>query len=406
MVTQSDLRNTYNRIKSFIHRTPLIYSNSFSDMTGAEVYIKAENLQKTGSFKVRGVFNKMIGLDHKKVIAASMGNHAQAVAFAAKKLGFYAKIVMPVTVPIVKEEATKGYGADVVLHGENLQEALDFAIAQKDYTLIHPYDDDNIIAGQATLGLEIIEDLRDIDVVLVPVGGGGLIAGIALSVKAFNASAKIIGVQTRSATSAHRSFQEHKIIPDRPRPTLADGIAVGKVGERPYLAISKLVEDFIVVDDETIALAVLLFMERKKLVVEGAGASPLAALLLNKDRFKGKKIVLVASGGNIDLTLVDRIIRKGLVASGRISTFEVIVDDVPGSLQALAGIIASNRANILDISHDRLREGMPVGKIPVAFTIELRSKDSLNNILSNIVSAGFSLKTDSPHKTKGPDETQ
>jgi threonine dehydratase len=178
------------------------------------------------------------------------------------------------------------------------------------------------------------------------------------------------------------------------------------VGERPFLAISELVEDFIVVDDETIALAVLLFMERKKLVVEGAGASPLAALLLNKDRFKGKKIVLVASGGNIDLTLVDRIIRKGLVASGRISTFEVIVDDVPGSLQAIAGIIASNRANILDISHDRLREGMPVGKIPVAFTIELRSKDSLNNILSNIVSAGFSLKTDSPHKTKGPDETQ
>ncbi|MBP1734917.1 MAG: L-threonine ammonia-lyase, partial [Deltaproteobacteria bacterium] len=337
-------------------------------MTGAEVYIKAENLQKTGSFKVRGVFNKMIGLDHKKVIAASMGNHAQAVAFAAKKLGFYAKIVMPITVPIVKEEATKGYGADVVLHGENLQEALDFAIAQKDYTLIHPYDDDNIIAGQATLGLEIIEDLRDIDVVLVPVGGGGLIAGTALSMKAFNASAKVIGVQTRSATSAHRSFREHKIIPDRPRPTLADGIAVGKVGERPFLAISELVEDFIVVDDETIALAVLLFMERKKLVVEGAGASPLAALLLNKDRFKGKRVVLVASGGNIDLTLVDRIIRKGLVASGRISTFEVIVDDVPGSLQALAGIIASNRTNILDISHDRLREGMPVGKIPVAFT--------------------------------------
>ena len=254
------------------------------------MYIKAENLQKTGSFKVRGVFNKMIGLDHKKVIAASMGNHAQAVAFAAKKLGFYAIIVMPVTVPIVKEEATKGYGADVVLHGENLQEALDFAIAQKDYTLIHPYDDDHIIAGQATLGLEIIEDLRDIDVVLVPVGGGGLIAGTALSVKAFNASAKIIGVQTRSATSAHRSFQEHKIIPDRPRPTLADGIAVGKVGERPFLTISELVEDFIVVDDETIALSVLLFMERKKLVVEGAGASPLAALLLNKDRFKGKKL--------------------------------------------------------------------------------------------------------------------
>jgi threonine dehydratase len=178
------------------------------------------------------------------------------------------------------------------------------------------------------------------------------------------------------------------------------------VGERPFLAISELVEDFIVVDDETIALAVLFFMERKKLVVEGAGASPLAALLLNKDRFKGKRVVLVASGGNIDLTLVDRIIRKGLVASGRISTFEVIVDDVPGSLQTLAGIIANNRANILDISHDRLRESMPVGKIPVAFTIELRSIENFRDLLSSIVSAGFSLNTEFLNKTKGPDEDQ
>jgi threonine dehydratase len=375
-------------------------------MTGSEVFIKAENLQKTGSFKVRGVFNKMLDLDHKKVITASMGNHAQAVAFAAKKLGFHAKIVMPVTVPIVKEEATKAYGAKVVLHGENLQEALDFAMAQKDYAFIHPYDDDQVILGQATLGFEIMEDLKDIDVILVPVGGGGLMAGTALSAKAFNATGKLIGVQTTSATSALRSFQKNKIIPDRPRPTLADGIAVGKVGEKPFLTISELVDDIIAVDDETIALAVLLFMERKKLVVEGAGATPLAALLLNKGRFKGKRVVLVASGGNIDLTLVDRIIRKGLVAGGRISTFEVLVDDVPGSLHVLAGIIANHRANILDISHNRLREDMPIGKIPVAFTLETRSKDSLSHILSNIVSAGFSLKTDSPDKTKGPDETQ
>jgi threonine dehydratase len=406
MVTRSDLQNTYSRIKSFIHRTPLIYSNSFSDMTGSEVFIKAENLQKTGSFKVRGVFNKMLDLDHKKVITASMGNHAQAVAFAAKKLGFHAKIVMPVTVPIVKEEATRAYGAKVVLHGENLQEALDFAMAQKDYAFIHPYDDDHVILGQATLGLEIMEDLKDIDIILAPVGGGGLIAGTALSAKAFNATGKLIGVQTTSATSAFRSFHENKIIPDRPRPTLADGIAVGKVGEKTFLTISELVDDIIAVDDETIALAVLLFMERKKLVVEGAGATPLAALLLNKGRFKGKRVVLVASGGNIDLTLVDRIIRKGLVADGRISTFEVLVDDVPGSLHVLAGIIANHRASILDISHNRLREDMPIGKTPVVFTLETRSKDSLNNILSNIVSAGFSLKTDSPHKTKGPDETQ
>jgi threonine dehydratase len=360
-------------------------------MTGAEVYIKAENLQKTGSFKVRGVFNKMIGLEHNNVIAASMGNHAQAVAFAAKTLGFYAKIIMPVTVPIVKEEAAKGYGANVELHGENLHEALDYAMAQKDYAFIHPFDDNQIISGQATLGFEIMEDLKGIDVVLVPVGGGGLIAGTACAVKAFNRDTKVIGVQARSATSASMSFHERKIIPDWPRPTLADGIAVGKVGEKSFSVISELVDDIVTVDDETIAMAVLLFMERKKLVVEGAGAAPLAALLLNKDRFKGQRVVLVASGGNIDLTLVDRIVRKGLVTSGRISTFEVIVDDVPGSLHAPVGIIASHRANILDISHNRLREDMPIGKIPVAFTIETRSMESLNNILADITSAGFLL---------------
>lgn len=390
VVTKNELYKIYGNIKPYLHRTPLIYSNAFSEMSGAEVYIKAENLQKTGSFKVRGVFNKMMRLDHNKVIAASMGNHAQAVAFAAKKLGFHAKIVMPVTVPIIKEEATKGYGAQVVLHGESLQEALDFAAKQKDYTFIHPYDDNLVILGQATLGLEVMEDLKDIDVILVPVGGGGLISGVALAVKAFNADTEVIGVQSQSATSAYRSFHEHKVISDRPRPTLADGIAVGKVGERTFAIISELVDDIITVNDETIALAVLLFMERKKLVIEGAGAAPLAALLSKKERFIGKRVALVASGGNIDLTLIDRVIRKGLVASGRISTFEVVVDDVPGSLHVLAGIVAKNRANVLEIHHNRLREDMPVGRISVTFTVEIRSKKDLDNILFHIKSAGFS----------------
>jgi threonine dehydratase len=369
-------------------------------MTSADVYIKAENLQKTGSFKVRGVFNKMLGLTHKKVIAASMGNHAQAVAFAAQRLGFQAHIVMPVTVPIVKEKATKGYGAEVILYGYTLQEALDFAMAQEDYTFIHPFDDDHVILGQATLGHEIMEDLEDIDTVLVPVGGGGLIAGTAMAVKAFNTNTKVIGVQSQSATSAFRSYKENKIIPEQPRPTLADGIAVGKVGERTFTVISNMVDDIITVDDETIALAVLLFMERKKLVVEGAGAAPLAALLSNNERFRGKRIVLVASGGNIDLTLLDRIIRKGLVANGRISVFEVVVDDVPGSLHVLTGIVANERANIVDISHNRLKEDMPVGRISVTFTVEIRSNKDLDNILARIKSAGFSLVEGSQNKVK------
>jgi threonine dehydratase len=398
--TKSDLNTAYANIKPYIHRTPLIYSNSFSNMTSADVYIKAENLQKTGSFKIRGVFNKMLGLTHKKVIAASMGNHAQAVAFAAQRLGFQARIVMPVTVPIVKENATKGYGAEVILYGDTLQEALDFAMAQEDYTFIHPFDDDHVILGQATLGHEIMEDLEDIDTVLVPVGGGGLIAGTAMAVKAFNTDTKVIGVQSQSATSAFRSYKEDKIIPERPRPTLADGIAVGKVGGRTFTVISNMVDDIITVDDETIALAVLLFMERKKLVVEGAGAAPLAALLSNKERFRGKRIVLVASGGNIDLTLVDRIIRKGLVANDRISVFEVVVDDVPDALHVLTGIVAKERANIADISHNRVKEDMPVGRISVTFTVEIRSNKDLANILARIKSAGFSLVEGSQNKVK------
>jgi threonine dehydratase len=341
-------------------------------------------------------------LDQTAVIAASMGNHAQAVAFAARELGFRAKIVMPLTVPIVKEEATRGYGADVELYGENLQEALDFAITQKDYTFVHPFDDDDVIMGQATLGLEVMQDLAEIDAVIVPVGGGGLIAGTALAVKAFSTGTRIIGVQTKSATSAITSFREGRIIPDRPRPTLADGIAVGKVGGKPFAIISRLVDDILVVDDDAIALAVLLYMERKKLCVEGAGAAPLAAILSNKDRFHGKRVVLVASGGNVDLTLVDRIIRKGLIASGRVSTLEVIADDVPGSLHLLTGIIAGNRANIIDISHSRSRGDMPIGKVPVTFTLEVRSRDSLQDILSSISDLGFSVSVESPPRPKDP----
>ena len=391
MLTIQDIQKAADNIKDHVHKTPLIYSNSFSKMTGAEVYLKAENLQKTGSFKVRGAFNKML---HIKgiVIAASMGNHAQAVAFAAKRIGIHAKIVMPLTAPIVKEEATKGYGAEVVLYGESFKESLDYALSKKDHIFIHAFDDDDVIAGQGTIGLEIVEDLKDIDIVLVPVGGGGLISGVSVAVKTLLPGTRVIGVQTASAPSAHVSFRDKKIIDKQPLPTLADGIAIGRVGDKTFEIINKYVDDIFLVGEDSIAIAILLFLERKKLVVEGAGAVPLAAMLENREEFIGKKIVLVVSGGNIDFTLIDRIIHKGLIKSERIGVFEVIINDVPGSLHSLTGVIASHRGNILDVVHNRLAGDLPIGKTKVVFVMETRNKEHFEGILSELKGKGFEVR--------------
>ncbi len=390
MLTIQDIRKALENIKDHIHKTPLIYSNSFSKMAGAEIYLKAENLQKTGSFKVRGAFNKMARIKG-NVIAASMGNHAQAVAFAAGKTGIHAKIVMPITAPIVKEEATKGYGAEVILHGESFKEALDYALSQKDYTFIHAFDDEEVIAGQGTIGIEIMDDLKDADIILVPVGGGGLISGIATVVKTLSPKIRVIGVQTESATSAFESFREKKICEKTPLPTIADGIAIGRIGNQTFEIINKYVDDMILVSEDSIAMAILLFLERKKLVVEGAGAVPLAALLENKEKFTGKRIVLVISGGNIDFTLIDRIIHKGLVKSGRIGVFEVTVADVPGSLHSITGVIASHRANVLDVVHNRLASDLQIGKTRVVFIVETRNREHLEKILSDLENKGFAV---------------
>lgn len=386
MVNTKDIEKALQNIRHFVHKTPLIHSNSFSKMFNAEVYLKAENLQKTGSFKVRGAFNKMINIKDRKVIAASMGNHAQGVAFAAERLGIQAKIVMPVTTPIVKEEATRGYGAEVILYGENFNDALDYALSQEGYTFIHAFDDDGVIAGQGTVGIS------NIDIILVPVGGGGLISGIAIAVKERSPKIIVIGVQTESAPSAYCSFKEKKVIDKIPLSTIADGIAIGQVSGRTLEIINRYVDDMITVSEDSIAMAILLFLERKKLVVEGAGAVPLAALIENRERFKGKTILLVVSGGNIDFTLIDKIIHKGLVTSGRIGVFEVTVDDLPGRLQILTGVIASHRGNILNVVHDRLAEDLSIGKTRVVFTIETRGRAHLEEILSDLAIKGFEVR--------------
>jgi threonine dehydratase len=393
VVTIDDIRTARSVIGEFIHRTPLLHSRSFSEMTGADVFIKAENFQKTGAFKVRGSFNKMRHLGKKEVVAASMGNHAQAVAFAAARLGMKAHIVMPLSVSMVKEEATKGYGAEVDLHGETFQDALDYAMSIGNGAFVHAYDDDLVIAGQGTIGLEIMEDLDDFDAVLVPVGGGGLIAGIATALRESFHRATVIGIQAEAARSAFDSFNKGSIRTVTPAQTLADGIAVGRVGEKTFPAIRRYVDQMLLVSEDTIAMAILLFMERNKSMVEGAGAVPLAALLEHRDLFSGKRVVLVASGGNIDLTLVDKMIYRGLLTSGRILIFEVIADDIPGSLRSLTGIIAEHRGNILNVVHDRLQADLPIGKTRVIFIVETRTRAHLEEILRRIRERGYDVRT-------------
>ncbi len=392
MIGIDDIRAAAQTIAGRVHATPLIHSRSFSAMTGADVYLKAENLQKTGSFKVRGAFAKLGSLRDGRVIAASMGNHAQGVAYAASALGLQSRIVMPLTAPIVKQEATKGYGAELILHGESFQEALDHARSQTDFTFVHAFDDDAIIAGQGTVALEILQDLEQPDIILVPVGGGGLISGIACAVKALSPKTEVIGVQTVAAPSAFRSFRQKTIVTAVPAKSIADGISVGTVGSRPYEMMQHFVDDMLVIDEDAISLSVLLFMERKKLVVEGAGAVPLAALLRESSRFRGRKVVLVVSGGNIDFSLVDRIIHKGLVTSGRTAVFEVTLDDLPGRLNALTSVIARHQGNVLDISHDRLAPDLAVGETKVVFTIETRGMSHLDEIISGLEELGVRVR--------------
>ncbi len=392
MITIEGIQDARRTIAKFIHKTPLTRSDSLSRLSGAEVYLKLENLQKTGAFKVRGAINKISRVAGGKVIAASMGNHAQAVAFAAGIAGKETRIVMPSTVSLVKEEATRGYRADVVLFGEGFKDALDHARSWKDHVFIHAFDDDDVMAGQGTIGLEILEDLDRPDVVLVPVGGGGLIAGISAAIKSLAPHTSVIGVQTEAAPAAVVSFMQKKPTELIPAPTIADGIAVNMPGELAFEVIKTYVDDILQVSEDSIARAILLLLERTKMVVEGAGAVPLAALMDNSARFRGKRVVLVLSGGNIDFTIMDRIIRKGLVTSGRIGVFEVTLTDHPGSLCAVSGLIASQRANILNVVHDRLAADIPFGKTRVVFTMEIRGKQHHDQILSALSLRGYEVK--------------
>ena len=387
-----------NKIRRAILRTPTVYSDTLSRLTGKEIFLKLENLQKTGSFKMRGAYYKLSMLTPPMrklgVVAASAGNHAQGVALASSILGIRSTIVMPEGVSLAKQMATQSYGGEVLLFGQTTDEALGYAkrLVKGGKTLIHPFDDEQVIAGQGTIGLEILEETPDVEAIIVPVGGGGLISGIATIVKEKKPKVKIIGVQSVHAPSAYTSWVKKKIVETKVRPTLADGIAIRRVGEITFPLIQKGVEEIVTVNENEIASAILMLMERKRIVAEGAGATPLAALLSRRLTMRLKKIVLVISGGNIDVNLLDRIIEKGLAQTGRLVRFSILLRDVPGALARLSGLVAQQRANILHIVHERAAKDIPIGFSKVILVLETRGSNHIHEIRKGLEGKGYSLQ--------------
>ena len=394
-----EIESAGKRIRNAILRTPMIYSDTLSALTGKEVFLKLENLQKGGSFKIRGAYNKLSQLDpamrRRGVVAASAGNHAQGVAIASALLGIPSTIVMPEGASIAKQMATRSYGGEVILSGQTTDEALEYAqkLAGDGKTFIHPFDDEQVVAGQGTIGLEILHELPDLDGIVVPVGGGGLISGIAALVKKKRPRVKIIGVQSKNAPAGFLSLKHKRRVDVKVKPTLADGIAIRRIGETNFPLLRRFVDEIITVDEEEIASAILLLMERKRVVAEGAGAAPLAALLAKKKKPGLKKVVLVISGGNIDVNLLDRIIEKGLSQTGRMVRLAVLLRDIPGSLSRLTHLIAGHRANILHIVHERADRDIPMGFSRVTLVLETRGPDHIREIQKGLNKSGCVLQS-------------
>jgi threonine dehydratase len=400
MVTLGEIEEARNMIRGMIHPTPLLFSDSISAMVGRKVYFKLENLQKAGSFKIRGALYKMSKLGSsvgkKGVIAVSAGNHAQGVALAANGRGIPATIVMPEHAPLSKQLATKSYGGRVILRGESFAEAETYAkkLEKDGYTMIHPYDDEDIVCGQGTIGLEIMEALPEVEVVIVPIGGGGCISGISTAIKSKKQGVQLIGVEASAAPSAFLSRKKGKITPVNPTPTIADGIAIKTVGQITFPIIQRHVDDIITVEDDEIAAAILTLIERKRIVAEGAGAAPLAALLKEDLDIKGTHCVLVICGGNIDVNLIDRIIGQGLAKTGRIIRFAVNLRDIPGSLAKLSQVISTQKANILNTYHDRTSAEVPVGTTKVVMELETAGFDHIQSILRALRQTKYEVETD------------
>jgi threonine dehydratase len=396
MVNLRAIQDAMDRIRGSIAVTPFVHSEKFSRQTGSTIFLKLENLQLTGAFKERGALNKILLLteDERRrgVIAASAGNHAQAVAYHATKRGIQAQICMPLTTPLVKVSATRGYGAEVILFGANYDEACEEALRRsKEHglTFIHPFDDEAVIAGQGTLGLEMIEQHGDLDAVVIPVGGGGLIAGVACAVKEINPKIKVIGVQSSKIASMKAALEKNELVTLPANKTIADGIAVRSAGTLTFPLVRKYVDEIVTVDEEEIASAILQLLEKEKMLAEGAGAAATAAVLNKKTPNNGKKLGVLVSAGNIDVSLLSLIIERGLVKDGRLVRLRVHLPDHPGALQRLAGVIAEQKANIVETNYDRAYYGVVLGDTVIDITMETRGPEHVADVMAALDAAAY-----------------
>jgi len=396
MIQLSHIHSALNRIRADIRVSPCTHSETFSGVTQNSIFLKLDNQQRTGAFKERGALNKLLMLNTQErargVIAASAGNHAQGVSYHAGRHGIRARIVMPLPTPLTKVSATRGYGAEVVLSGANYDEAYGKAIElseQDQLTLIHAFDDDAVIAGQGTIGLEILSQHPDIEAVVSPIGGGGLIGGIACAVKETNPKVRVYGVQPARLPSMKVAVEKGKPVTLEAAKTIADGIAVRRAGDKTLPLVQKYVDDIVTVEEEEIANAILLLLEREKTLAEGAGAAAVAAMLNRKLQLRDKRVAVLVCGGNIDVTLLARIIERGLVKDGRLVRLRVHLPDYPGALHRLTGILADHRANIVETAYDRAYHGVTLGDTAIDITMETRGPEHISELLSALIAAGY-----------------
>lgn len=402
MIKLADIHAARGRIRGGVVFTPCKRSHSFEDLVSAQLYFKFENLQRTGSFKDRGALNKLLQLTPEErergVVTASAGNHAQAVAYHAARLGICATVVMPEFTPLIKVANTRRFGARVIQTGATLSDGMKEVcrMAEEDgMTLVHAFDDDAVISGQGTIGLELVEQVEDLRTVVVPIGGGGIISGIAVAVKTLKPSVRVIGVEAAAAASALASRKAQGIVGIESAETLADGIAVKRIGERTFPIIQEYVDDIVTVEEEEIATAVLRLLEREKTVAEGAGAVPLAALMTGKIPVEADEAVVgILCGGNIDVNMISRIIERGLVGDGRMAHLIVKVRDRPGSLALLTELVAQRGANVLDIHHRRGFADISVGDVEIVLHLETRGQDHVAEIIQALEERGLRVEVD------------
>lgn len=396
----ADIQQARERIKNVVELTACDYSEVLSRLYGCQMYLKLENLQITGSFKPRGAFNKILQLTPEQrtagVIAASAGNHAQGVAYAARQLGIAATIVMPETTPLAKIRGTEELGAAIVLSGSRYAEAYEKARElqqQHGYTFIHAFDDPQIIAGQGSVGLEILEQVPDLDVLIVPIGGGGLISGCALAIKHIRPEVRIIGVEAERIPSMKNSIKVGHVEECHPANTIADGISITRAGQHTYPLVKQYIDEIVTVSEEQIASAIMMLLEREKTLTEGAGAVGFAALSHGCiDNIKDKKIVVVLSGGNIDMTMLTVILERGMESDGRMARLKVVIPDKPGNIAKLATLVAAQHANILEIYQHHSVSEVDIGETEVEMVLEAKGREHIDAIITSIEQCGYSIK--------------